>query len=113
MQSIIHDPNEKFSISSLFIATLSGGLSEGMKAPGTVVISTAGAGIDSVISGKNPLPPMIGAAGGSLGGYYLGYGVEKLGGKYINPWKNGFKDYRDPVSPSIINPPKVSPIPSI
>ncbi|EPT8940699.1 hypothetical protein ACVS9W_004291, partial [Cronobacter dublinensis] len=50
-QSIMNNPNEKFSIGSLFIATVSAGLSTGMKMPVTVMVSSAGAGISSVIDG--------------------------------------------------------------
>ncbi|ALB67050.1 hypothetical protein AFK67_11380 [Cronobacter dublinensis subsp. dublinensis LMG 23823] len=85
VQNIINNPNEKFSISSLFIATVSAGLSTGMKMPGTVMVSSADAGISSVIDGKNPLPPIVGAASGSLVGYYTAAGFEKVGNKYINP----------------------------
>ncbi|EPR9025732.1 hypothetical protein ACU9CR_003011 [Cronobacter dublinensis] len=111
-QNIMNNPNEKFSIGSLFIATVSAGLSTGMKMPGTVMVSSAGAGISSVIDGKNPLPPIVGAASGSLVGYYTAAGFEKVGNKYINPWRNGFKDMPNGKLPFIINPPTTSALPS-
>ncbi|EOC1340663.1 hypothetical protein ACI09V_004298 [Cronobacter dublinensis] len=80
--------------------------------PGTVMVSSAGAGISSVIDGKNPLPPIVGAASGSLVGYYTAAGFEKVGNKYINPWRNGFKDMPNGKLPFIINPPTTSALPS-
>ncbi|WP_032984953.1 VENN motif pre-toxin domain-containing protein, partial [Cronobacter condimenti] len=112
LQTIINNPKEKFSISSLFIATVSAGLSTAMKMPGTVMVSSAGAGISSVIDGKKPLPPIVGAASGALVGYYTAAGFEKVGNRYINPLRNGFKDMPNGKLPFIINPPVTSSLPS-
>ncbi|MGR2858976.1 hypothetical protein FY046_23370 [Erwinia sp. 1181_3] len=112
IQNMLNDPKEQFNPASLFIATISAGVSTGMKIPGTVIVSTVGAGIDGMIDGKNPIPKMVGAAGGAFLGYYSGLGVEKITNAYLNPWKNGFKDSKNSIFPWITNPPKISPIPS-
>ena len=108
-----NDPTETFSPASLFTSVISGGISVGMKAPGTIIVSTAGAGVSSLIDGKNPLPSMLGAAGGATAGYYAGKGIEWSGNRLLNPSVNGLKDMRSSTFPSLIYPPKVNPIPGI
>lgn len=113
IQNMLNDPKEQFNPASLFIATISAGVSTGMKMPGTVIVSTVGAGIDGMIDDKNPIPKMVGAAGGSLVGYSFGKIVEIGDKKYFNPWRNGFKDSPNTVFPAITNPPKTNYLPSI
>ena len=111
--NIHNDPSEVFSPNSLITAMITGAATTGMKYVGTTAVSTAGAGISSLIDGKNPTAPMIGAAGGATLGYLFGLGVQKVDNKVWNPWSNGFKDYQNSRMPSIIEPPKVNQLPAI
>ena len=111
--NIHNDPSEVFSPNSLITAMITGAATTGMKYVGTTVVSTAGAGISSLIDGKSPTVPMIGAAGGATLGYLFGLGVQKVDNKVWNPWSNGFKDYQNSRMPSIIEPPKVNQLPVI
>jgi len=111
--TIYNDPSQKFSPNSLITSMITGASSVGMKYVGTTVVSTAGAGISSLIDGKDPTAPMIGAAGGATLGYLFGLGVQKVDNKVWNPWSNGFKDSPNTNMPSIIEPPKINQLPAI
>lgn len=113
MYTIYNDPSDVFSPNSLITAMITGAATTGMKYVGTTAVSTAGAGISSLIDGKNPTAPMIGAAGGATLGYLFGLGVQKVDNKVWNPWSNGFKDYQNSRMPSTIEPPKVNQLPAI